>query len=283
VEHTRIPVAEGVSLAVNVWPGPGDRGDGGDSAAAPFLLVHGLASNARMWDGVADVLSRAGHPVAAVDLRGHGLSDKPDHGYDFPTVAADLQGVAAGVGFERPVVVGQSWGGNLAVDLAAHHGQRLRGAAAVDGGTIELSRSFPVWDDCASALAPPPLAGMPVADLLDTLRRAHPDWPESGIHGMAANFEVRADDTVAPWLTFERHMQILRSLWEHRPSMLWAAIEVPVLFIPTEANRDDADTAVCHLRKGRVVALAGHHDLHAQHPDKVAGALLDAVADGFFA
>jgi len=46
----------------------------------PFVLVHGLASNARLWDGVARRLAGAGHSSAAVDLRGHGRSDKPDTG-----------------------------------------------------------------------------------------------------------------------------------------------------------------------------------------------------------
>ena len=43
-------------------------------AAHPVLLVHGLSSNARLWDGVSEHLAAAGHPVVAVDLRGHGAS-----------------------------------------------------------------------------------------------------------------------------------------------------------------------------------------------------------------
>ena len=74
----RIPVAEGIELAVDMWPEAASVD--GQSAAervgepVPFLLVHGLASNARMWDGVAQRLADAGHPVATVDLRGHGRS-----------------------------------------------------------------------------------------------------------------------------------------------------------------------------------------------------------------
>ena len=37
----------------------------------PWLLVHGLASNARLWDGVAWRLAQQGHPVVAVDPRPH--------------------------------------------------------------------------------------------------------------------------------------------------------------------------------------------------------------------
>ena len=46
--HTqRLPVAPGVELAVDTWEPASPRHD-----AVPFVLVHGLASNARMWDGV---------------------------------------------------------------------------------------------------------------------------------------------------------------------------------------------------------------------------------------
>ncbi|MBU6317382.1 MAG: alpha/beta fold hydrolase, partial [Acidobacteria bacterium] len=75
-----VEVAESVQLRALLRPGDGTA----------FLLVHGLASNARLWDGVAESLASAGHTVVAVDQRGHGLSSKPDGGYDFATVVADL-------------------------------------------------------------------------------------------------------------------------------------------------------------------------------------------------
>jgi pimeloyl-ACP methyl ester carboxylesterase len=245
-----VPVAEGVSLAVDVWPGGG----------VPFVLVHGLASNARMWDGVASVLSGAECAVAAVDLRGHGRSDKPDDGYDFATVVADLVSVIRALGLERPVAVGQSWGGNVVVDLAARHPEVVGGVAGVDGGTIELWRHFPDWEACAEAKAPPPLAGRPLVKFEAAVRRMHPDWPESGIQGLLACFEVRADGTIAPWLTFDRHMQILRALWEHRPSELLPLLAVPVLLLPADS------------------VPGGEHDLHAQHPEFVARRLLETFA-----
>ena len=56
----------------------------------PCLLVHGLASNCRTWESVAERLHAFGHPVAAVDQRGHGRSDKPPEGYDYATLCRDL-------------------------------------------------------------------------------------------------------------------------------------------------------------------------------------------------
>lgn len=282
MDTTRIPVTGGVELHLNLWPGT-------DPRAAPFLLVHGLASNARMWDGVAAYLAAQGHAVAAVDQRGHGLSDKPDTGYDFATVAADLAAVIDALGFDRPVVAGQSWGGNVVLELAARHGEQVRGIACVDGGWIDLSR-FANWEECERAMAPPRTAGMPLAQLVSGMRGRHPDWPETGIQGALACFEVRSDDTVAPWLTYERHLLILRALWEHRPKEVYPLVESPVLLLPcgdgtawTERKRAEVAVAEGALAKVRTHWFDAHHDVHAQYPDKVAAVLTGCLEDGFFA
>ncbi|MCY7373317.1 MAG: alpha/beta fold hydrolase, partial [Spirochaetaceae bacterium] len=62
----------------------------GSGPGRPFLLVHGLASNARLWDGVAVLLLEAGHEVVAVDLRGHGRSEQVEDGYTTDQAADDL-------------------------------------------------------------------------------------------------------------------------------------------------------------------------------------------------
>ena len=116
MDTRRVPVADGVALAADVWPAPGAASD-----APTFVLVHGLASNARLWDGVAARLVDRGLPAVTVDLRGHGRSSKPDGPYDVPTVADDVAALIAGLGLARPVVAGQSWGGNVAVELGARH------------------------------------------------------------------------------------------------------------------------------------------------------------------
>ena len=281
VEH--VPVHDGLALHVRRWTA-GER--------RPMVLVHGLASNARLWDGVAHHLHAAGHPVAAIDQRGHGRSSKPDDGYDMARVVEDLRRLLehldAELGWTRPVVAGQSWGGNVVVELAATHPGLTAGVVGVDGGTIELAERFPSWEACATALRPPAMVGTPVADLERMMRSGHPDWPESGIQGTLACYEVRADGTIAPRLTLERHLLVLRGLWEHRPSQRWAAIEDPVLLLGAEAEEASGEqqaakveaheVAAAALRRGRVEWLRGHHDLHAQHPEQVAD-LLTRFAD----
>ncbi|MBA3956208.1 MAG: alpha/beta fold hydrolase, partial [Acidimicrobiia bacterium] len=220
-----VVVSDDVALSVYRWDG--ERDDG-----VPFLLVHGLASNLHLWDGVAEALAGKGHPVAALDLRGHGRSAKPDAGYDFTTMTDDLAAVLDVLSLAKVVVAGQSMGANLALELAWRFPERVGGVACIDGGWIELCRRFPDWESCAAALAPPATTGRPVTEIEAMLRQRHPDWPETGIQGALACFEQRPDGTVAPWLTLERHLALLRAMWEHRPSTRYPDIEVPVLLVP---------------------------------------------------
>ncbi len=280
------PDSQVVERMVEVAPAVALRtlGRGMQHTGRPFLLVHGLASNARMWDGVADELARHGHPVVAVDQRGHGRSSKPDDGYDFATVVSDLVALIGSLGWTAPVVVGQSWGGNVVVELAASHPDAVAGVVAVDGGFIELADRFHTWDECRVTLAPPRLVGTPASTMERWIREAHADWPESGIVGSLSNFEIREDGTIAPWLSFDRHMMILESLYHHRPSTRYGSIKAPALLVPadtgsvewTHDKRIAVDAALAALRDGRVRWFSpAHHDIHAQHPVELARVLVD--------
>ncbi len=281
--HEMIALPSGVELHVV-------RRTPSNATHPPWLLVHGLASNARLWDGVATELTRLGHPVAAVDQRGHGQSSKPDDEYAMATVADDLDHLIGALGWEQPGVAGQSWGGNVVLEMAYRHPGRASVVVAVDGGFIDLQGRFPVWEDAAHALAPPPLAGTPVEQIETWLANSMGDWPDAGRAGTMANFEVRDDGTIAPWLTAERHLQVLRGLWEHSPSTRFANIDVPVLLIGADtgdvswshSKHEAVEAAIDLLPTGRAEWFDAHHDVHAQHPVPVAHLLHGAMTDRQF-
>lgn len=216
--------------------------------------------------------------MAAVDLRGHGLSDKPDGGYDFATMGTDLESVLDALGWPRAVLAGQSTGGNLVVNVGAANPARVAGVAGIDGGVIDLQRRWPAWDDCRRVLAPPPLAGTPAATIEESLRRSYPDWTDAGVATTLANFEILADGTVRPWLSLERHLLVLRALWEHRPAEDLGRIEAPVLLVVADSGDDwaaskrvDVDAAVAALPSAVVQWLSpADHDVHVQQPAVVA-------------
>jgi pimeloyl-ACP methyl ester carboxylesterase len=286
-EPRRVEVADGVRLHASIWQPTVEAG-------APFLLVHGLASNALLWTGVAEHLASEGHAVVAVDQRSHGRSD-PSDDLSAGTLTADLVAVSRALGLERPIVVGQSWGGNVVLELAHAHPDAVRGVAALDGGTIDLAASFPSWEACWEALAPPPWDGRlrfgELAELIAGARGSHADWPEAGRRAQLANLAVRADGSATAILTRERHRTILRGMWERPPSALYAGITVPVLLLPvatgdaTWAQGKEAAITVAEqaLPRSRTVWFHDRdHDVHAQAPDEVAAVLLGAVRDGMF-
>src|SRR3990172_1519695 len=128
----RLVQVRGLRLNVREWPGTG----------RPFLLVHGLSANARTWDGVALILYREGYRVAAVDQRGHGLSDKPDDGYSFDEVTADLHELIGGLGLKKPVLAGQSGGGGT-LPWCSSPRPRPSLACAVNSPHVPMSPSTP--------------------------------------------------------------------------------------------------------------------------------------------
>jgi pimeloyl-ACP methyl ester carboxylesterase len=262
-----------------------------DADLAPWLLVHGLASNARLWDGVAQHLAGLGHRVVAIDQRGHGRSSKPDDGYEMSTVADDLMLLIEALGWQRPGVAGQSWGGNVVLELAHRHPDAVAAIACVDGGFIDLGVRFPEWDDAATALAPPRLAGTPLDRITAWLETSAADWPAEGRAGTLANFEVRDDGTIAPWLTFDRHLTVLRGLWEHQPSSRYPYVSVPTLLIAadtgdvawTHSKHEAVDAAIAALPRGRAEWFSpAHHDVHAQQPVEVGQLLHRAVTEPDF-
>ena len=285
-----VSTRDGISLRMLQWSSVDE------SPGIPILLIHGLASNARLWDGPARRLAELGHAVTAIDLRGHGLSDKPDTGYEMANVADDVLDVINALNsrqrnWVRPLVLGQSWGGNIVVEYAHRHGDTIRGIVAVDGGSIELSQAFPEWEQCKVTMAPPAIAGMQYEKLRSYIRAAHLDWSEEAIDGQMHNMERMSDNTIRPHLTFERHITVLRGLWEHLPSTLWSDIKVPVMFTPASRNEDahtktkrtQIQDALDNLSHGRVEWFTpADHDLHAQFPLQFAGVIDDAITSGFF-
>ena len=275
--------AEPMQLHVLEWPGAG----------RPFVLLHGLASNATTWSAVARELAARGHRVIAVDQRGHGRSDKPDNGYDFATIVADVAGLLDALEVADPVIAGQSWGGNVVLAFGAMHPRRAHRLVFVDGGFLDLqARPGMNWERIAVDLRPPDLAGMPRALLAERIRSFHPEWQEEGIEATLANFEALPDGTVRPWLTLDRHMRILRALWEQRPADLYPLVERPVAIAVAEDAGNPEWMAVKHvqvaaaetgLRNVRVHWFADTaHDIHVHRPAELAAFLLEepAAAEG---
>ena len=256
-----------------------------NEASRAWLLVHGLSSNARLWDGVLRRLTAEGDRVIAVDQRGHGHSRSSPNGYEMEIVADDLADLAKSLDTAQLFLVGQSWGGNVVLECSARHAGLASGVVGVDGGFIRLKDHYPEWEACWEELAPPVLEGVPLQRIEQWLAQSAADWPEEGRLGTLANFIVREDGTISPRLSRNDHHDVLAGLWRHEPADALSRTTAPVRFFVADsgdtyrrAQHRSAIDALVVQGGSRVDAVwfeGAHHDVHAQRPDDVTAALLE--------
>jgi pimeloyl-ACP methyl ester carboxylesterase len=271
--------ANGLNFHLIDWGGSGEW----------LVLLHGLASQAHIWDLVAPLLTDS-FRVIAIDQRGHGLSDKPDSGYDWATITSDLDVIlnVLNASRDRAVLAGHSWGGNVAAQYAADQPDRVNGLILIDGGFLQIGDRLD-WPTVEKFLEPPDLIGTPV----DEFRANMKMWMGSAWSAEAEaitlqNFEVRADGTIAPRLRKSNHMQVVRALWEHRPAELWAHVQCPVLMLPAvspephdertrntlENKRRNVATAEERLPRSQTIWMTDTiHDIPLQRPAELAEAI----------
>jgi pimeloyl-ACP methyl ester carboxylesterase len=264
-----VPAGEAV-LGARRWPGaPG---------GLPVLLVHGLASNARVWDEVAAPLAAGGRQVLAVDLRGHGTSASvPDPPDSDPTLLAarDLAGVCASLGWSQVVVAAHSWGAHIGLQLAADLPLLVAGLALVDGGWRPYAERFTDLDTAWRVMAPADLTGWALQDVREALAGAHPDWSSDAVEATLANLEQRPDRPLRAWLTMQRHHDRIASMFAHRPRELHRQVRChTVLLAADDPPHQSALEAASTLPDAELIVFRdGEHDLHLQFPDRVAAAI----------
>jgi len=106
--------------------------DDGGSGGLPVVFVHSLAGNSTHWSKQLEHLRRTRRAVA-LDLRGHGRSERPGNGdYTIAGMAGDLAAVADTLDLDKFVLVGHSMGGGVALAYAGAHPDRVAGLVLVD-------------------------------------------------------------------------------------------------------------------------------------------------------
>jgi pimeloyl-ACP methyl ester carboxylesterase len=123
-ERTELRGHNGLRLQADAY-GPAD--------GPPALLLHGLGQSRQSWGPAAARLGSQGWRAYAVDLRGHGDSDRPmESAYEHADIGRDISAVCAGLA-ERPLVIGASMGGaGSLLAQGAQDDQLYRGLVLVD-------------------------------------------------------------------------------------------------------------------------------------------------------
>ncbi len=98
-----------------------------------ILLIHGIAGSSRAWRYVMPTLARH-YTVIAPDLIGHGQSAKPTGDYSLGAYASGMRDLLRVLGVPRASIVGQSFGGGVAMQLAYQHPECCERLVLVDSG-----------------------------------------------------------------------------------------------------------------------------------------------------
>ena len=96
-----------------------------------ILLLHGFPQCWYSWRHQIPALATRYRAVAP-DLRGYNRSEKPSSGYDLGTLADDIAGLIDRLGYERAVVVGHDWGGEIGWAVAMKHPERVAALAVLN-------------------------------------------------------------------------------------------------------------------------------------------------------
>ncbi len=239
-----------------------------DGHGWPTLLLHGLAGTSHVWDLVAPLLEEDARTIA-LDLHGHGRSDKPDIDYRFETLDGDLIEIIDALHLEHPVLVGHDWGANLALWLAVSHPDRFGGVILVDGAIIDYGRCVS-WEEMQKRHAPPNPGGRTADDFREEIIRSAPQGLISPAVEAAimASYEIDTDNHLHRRLPIEYHHRILRALWEQRLSELYPRLTCPVLMLPAHWEGHDQPGIIQYQEKGAEAAQELMPDVEVIELDK---------------
>lgn len=106
------------------------------SGAPPIVLVHGWCCDHTYFAPQFDHFARQGHRTVAVDLRGHGRSDKPRQPYTMPGFADDVAWICTQLRLTKPVIIGHSMGGIVTFDLAARYPDLPAAIVMIDAAVV---------------------------------------------------------------------------------------------------------------------------------------------------
>jgi pimeloyl-ACP methyl ester carboxylesterase len=153
------------------------------------VLISGFGLDHQLWDRQVRILTEGGHRVICVTQRGHGLSDRPLHGYDIDRLAADLIAALDQREVASAVLVGHSFGGQVAFRAAAVAPERVSRLALVGSNAVRASRG----PGFAFGAPPEPMLEAMIAD-------EHQDRVAARYRTIRSAFGRQPDHRLVDWL-----------------------------------------------------------------------------------
>jgi pimeloyl-ACP methyl ester carboxylesterase len=261
--------------------------EAGPAAGPVVVLLHGLASDCTTWERAIGPMARGGLRVIAVDLIGHGESDKPAVGYTLDDFAESIAAFFAEAGIERATLCGHSLGGAIAVHFGYHYPSLVEGLVLVSAGglgrevhPVLRAATIPGAERILEAAVRPSMQRVYRWPRLQRLLRLTPD--------NVVNLR-RAGRTLGTPEGRAAFFAALRGVIEpagQRGSfieMRYLAEHVPTLFVWAEGDGvipvAHARAAHAYLPGSRLVVFPGSgHEPHRRNADEFAAELVSFVS-----
>jgi pimeloyl-ACP methyl ester carboxylesterase len=227
-----------------------DHGSG-----SPVVLLSGWPLDSRSWEPQMHDLLEAGHRVILVDRRGFGQSSRPTAGYDFDTLAGDLDKLLAELDLSDATLIGFSLGtGELARYIGTYGTDRLKACVFIES----LAPSFVKSDENPNGID---RAGV------DAVRQAILDDRPAWLTGLLGDF-LNLDDYLGTRVSEET----VRNAWNAgagaSPWATWACVLTWLEDFGADIGRIDVPTLILHGTADRILSIDGQgRRLHAALPD----------------
>ncbi len=236
----------------------------------PLILIHGIGMDWRVWQAMSRRLAPYFH-LYMLDLRGHGESEKPDHGYTLGHYASDVEDMIEALGLRGVILVGSSLGGMVAASVEAPddivHARVLVDPPITGGPTRDPEMLRTILD----------LKHQPIDKLAGYLQGQNPGAGRLYLQAMSQMWHEAADGVIVDVLDdVDRY-------WNIEPALRWNT--APTLILRADPDRGgvltdiEASRAVNLLQQGKLVYIPGAgHAIHADKPEEFVDLLLDFTA-----
>lgn len=226
-----------------------------NGAGRPVVLLHGWPLDSRSWEPQFHPLLTAGYRVITYDRRGFGRSSRPTVGYDWDTLAADLDQVLTQLDLREVTVVGFSLGtGELARYVGTYGTDRLHSCVFIES----LAPSFAKSADNPQGVDSAGVAGVQHAILQDRYA-----W----LTGLINDF-LNLEDNLGKRVSEET----VRALWnagaEAGAHATWACPPGWLSDFSSDITHLDVPTLIIHGTADRILPIDGQgRRLHAALPE----------------
>ncbi|MCL2934183.1 MAG: alpha/beta hydrolase [Trichodesmium sp. MAG_R03] len=241
----------------------------------PLLLLHGLADSALVWLSLGEYLADKYH-IVAPDMRGHGESGKPESGYNFEKIIADLEALMENLNWSSAHILGHSWTGKLACIWARQNPERFKSMILADPVFIGkmpglFKVTFPILYRTLETLkGMGPFNSFAEAETLAKELGKYAGWSEFQQMVFRESIEEKADGKWGSKFVIPARNEIFEEVMG--VPGLTEYIDIPTLFIQPEKGLNRSELQMKpykkYLRNLYLQKISGNHWVFLVEPEK---------------